>query len=251
MENRRGRGELCDRLKGRLLLQAGELPMAQLIPYPEKIPQQDLQTLINLGQAYINSRPEIIAVAFTEFPQDFFSMSGANPSYNHIIYTSHIENKKKYVPLPGSLWLNLNIESIENNPYVAYEGCGSIADAKIGMFIRRNHNILFTGYVYNPKSDDKALKKVKGVAKLGQGGLLQHEHCHLLGKTALDKPEMIVNPDKVNLPLTDLNKLFKALINAEQPHVLQYQDNQLMVFDLRKIEPPQPYDDWLRSRGST
>lgn len=178
------------------LLQSGNLLKATPLPDPENLEPKELEALRQMGDALFQLRPTFVAVAFTQFPPKVYEDFEADPRHTHIVHLSPSRDDL-FGPLSGSLLINPKVRLPFRAPrlFVNPEGCGSIEDARLDMFIPRPPTLTLDAYVYNPAQGNTAPARVKNIRfNKPASAIIEHESHHLNGLDTTNSGVNLLDP---------------------------------------------------------
>lgn len=198
------------------LVQFQHLHTSEPISDPENIPRDYLKFWWRETKK-VCLQHNFGALAFNQLPQEFRQVLGfgdINPSVMIISKSEDIA----YEPLADCILINPCIHK-QRGIQASFEGCGSIKDYDgriINMVIKRPYQITGSAFVWH--LDYKKPIYQKFTVQNTIAAFISHEVDHLLGGSALSKPENMMdirNQDVVSAILNNLseNSLIYRLLN--------------------------------------
>lgn len=196
----------CNRTSAAKLLEDGHLPVAEKIADPEKLPLTLLESLHGLGQAACEPFTKFIYIAYTQFDPEILASWGIGEQYLRVIYGSTDRRSIDAFEYCGYILINPVVTPIPEAVQCMSEGCGSIEDGNLFMWVVRPHEVEISAHIWKPGMEKPQLAtcKVRG----NGAGFLQHEADHIDGLTAASETvrHRLVDfrfiPDTVALGLT-------------------------------------------------
>lgn len=184
-------------LKDVRLIQGDELIRADEIKTPDKISQDTLSALFDMGYSITFPYTNFSAIAYTEIPDDVFNMFGVDKHYRRIIYFSSRSTSNSDIQteansaIPGLLLINPILSFPSKTMQCMVEGCGSIEYYQRLMWVVRHFEVKLTSWVW-----DRSMVKPKRAILTPSGriaGLVEHEYDHLDALTALNRGVQLVD----------------------------------------------------------
>lgn len=179
------------------LLQTGEFGAAPPIESPEVIPWEQLDRLHLLGY-HLTNENDLLAIAYTQIPDQFYQLLRVDLGYRRIIYLSHKRIYAQYAAtdryeLSGTLLINPRVSVDQGVSYfVNFEGCGSIRQATLKMAVARPSQVALESFVWRPEFSSPA--HITDLAYGKAAAFLVHEHTHLEGQDATRTPDFLLDP---------------------------------------------------------
>jgi peptide deformylase len=235
-----------ERLTGKPeLLPWDRIPTALMIPDTVLSNPQTLQSLYNLGASMTEGHFK--ALAFTQNPEKAFTKYHISKDLNNCIYIS----SDLHSPFDGCILINPTIQS-DKKLYPFIERCGSIEHGSVNMIYLRPYRTTISGYAYSPAT---SLFYIDNYEMNGyMAAIIDHEHKHLQGKSAISDPTRLVNPCTVKDWKLD-GKFYDQLDN-NFPLVLQHTihqgDHKWLVFKDHefKVITISAYDPYILAHKS-
>lgn len=187
-------------LKDVRLIQGDELIRADEIKTPDKISQDTLSVLFDMGYSITFPYTNFSGIAYTEIPDDVFNMFGVDKHYRRIIYFSNQSTSNSDIQteansaIPGLLLINPILSFPSKTMQCMVEGCGSIEHGQRWMWVIRHFEVKLTVWIW-----DRTMPKPKLITSIPSGrlaGLVEHEYDHLDALTALNRGVQLINYSK-------------------------------------------------------
>lgn len=170
------------------LVQWSELSRAPEVASPEKIPEVTLEKLWHIGFNFTFPQTRYFAIAYTEIPDAIFSLCGLGPQYKRIVYVTALDSDLNSQEGHNSLFtgkLLINPRLVPGEDLQCdHESCGSITNAKTGMWLVRPRRVQLSASIYGlgyPK-----ILPYTGQAAYKLASYLHHELYHLDGLSGLN-----------------------------------------------------------------
>jgi len=214
------------------LLQSGHLPIAKRIPHPENLDIEEMERLRQMGRTLIHAFPNFIAVAYTQFPNKAFAFFDADAKHNNAIFLSDLNDEPYATPtvdhtsLADSLLINPTLQISKTDPQSMFiEGCGSIENANLNMFVKRPRYLTLRTHVYNPELGFQTPTPLRISCRDEAAAICKHETDHLKGRDSTNARDVqLFNPWQGTSPIYRGYSRRELVSLAERQHAVAHKD---------------------------
>ncbi len=164
------------------LLEDGQIPVAEPIVDPEKLPLALLESLHGLGEAACTPFTRFYYIAYTQFDPEILKSWGIGEQHLRVVFGSAEPGRNDDFDFRGYVLINPVITPTSEAVQCISEACGSIEDANISMWVIRPCDVEISAHIWRPGMEKPQLASFKARGQVA--GLLEHEINHLDGLTA-------------------------------------------------------------------